>query len=262
MASQMRKARVKQLKVRVSADPYIPPGYSFTIDVPVAVGVDGDKASMGFALIFREGVNVYPELSKLEEKGKTVALAEARVGKGNLTFYYTQGEVVQKMKRKRIGRPSTYAKIIEVLLSRGYVAEPPQLNALVARRRGIWTCKYLNDLLRTPGALYDIDDPSIMSVLMRIPDMVSEERTSQLQDQMDAIERGEAGRRDVLARVYSEVAPLASLIVEAERAAGGGALINREGRKKLGASEAGAVSRWKKSFIACVSMAMERPREG
>ena len=262
MASQMRKARVKQLKVRVSADPYIPPGYSFTIDVPVAVGVDGDKASMGFALIFREGVNVYPELSKLEEKGKTVALAEARVGKGNLTFYYTQGEVVQKMKRKRIGRPSTYAKIIEVLLSRGYVAEPPQLNALVARRRGIWTCKYLNDLLRTPGALYDIDDPSIMSVLMRIPDMVSEERTSQLQDQMDAIERGEAGRRDVLARVYSEVAPLASLIVEAERAAGGGALINREGRKKLGASEAGAVSRWKKSFIACVSMAMEKPREG
>ena len=262
IASQMKKAKVKYVEVRVSADPYLPPGYSFTIEVPVSAGIEGDKASIGFALVFREGVNVYPDLSKLEDAGRIVTTAEAKVGRGSLTFYYTQGEVVQKMKRKRIGRPSTYAKIIEVLLARGYVVEPPQLNALVARRRGIWVCGYLNDVLRSPEDLQDIDDPAIIGVLKRVPAMVSEERTSQLQDQMDAIERGDARRRDVLARVYNEIAPLASLITEAERAGGGGALINREERKKLRAPEAGGESLWKKSFIACVSMAMERPREG
>ncbi len=89
----------------------------------------------------------------------------------------TQAEVVRMMKEKGIGRPSTYAKIIETLLRRGYVVSSGRAGSLVATKRGI--------------GVYDF-------LMKRFGEIVSEETTRKLQEIMDKIEEGALYYEDVL----------------------------------------------------------------
>ncbi len=82
---------------------------------------------------------------------------------------YTEADLVKLMKERGIGRPSTYAKIIDVLFRRYYVIRPRGRVHIVPTLLGEGVYKYLVE---------------------RYESLVSEERTKLLEEIMDSIEEG------------------------------------------------------------------------
>ncbi len=103
---------------------------------------------------------------------------------------YSQGDVVKLMKERGIGRPSTYAKILQTLLARRYVLETGRLKKLVPTSLGREVYKYLTQGDETVSKL------------------VSEERTALLENMMDQVERGEKDYQEVLKELYQEILPV------------------------------------------------------
>jgi len=96
-------------------------------------------------------------------------------------YPYSQGDVVNLMKERKIGRPSTYAKIIETLLKRKYVIE--RKNLLFNTSLGFRVYSFLSE---------------------HFSSYVSEEVTRNLEMVMDKIEKGEENYMDVLKNLYEE----------------------------------------------------------
>ncbi len=94
----------------------------------------------------------------------------------------TQSEVIQMMRERGIGRPSTYSTIIEKLFQRGYIVE--KNGKLIPTKRGIEVYDYLS---------------------RNYSEFVSEERTRKLEEKMDAVERGDVNYMDVLRELYEEI---------------------------------------------------------
>lgn len=88
------------------------------------------------------------------------------------------------MKRKQIGRPSTYATIISTLKKRRYVVESKSLKKLVPTSIGIEVYNYLNN---------------------KYQQIVSESRTSNLLRKMSEIEDGKIDYIEVLKELYNEI---------------------------------------------------------
>ncbi len=100
----------------------------------------------------------------------------------------SEAEVVAEMKRRGIGRPSTYARIVATILERGY-AKP------LGRTR----------LLRATSLGETVFD----TLSARFGSMVSEERTRLVEQMMDAVESSQdpdAEAAKVLREFYDEVA--------------------------------------------------------
>lgn len=98
---------------------------------------------------------------------------------------FTQGDVVRLMKERRIGRPSTYAKIVQTLLQRHYVLEVgKKLKFLKPTKLGASVRKFLVD---------------------NFGPLVSEQRTRQLEEVMDSVEERRVDYQRVLNEVYAEV---------------------------------------------------------
>lgn len=95
---------------------------------------------------------------------------------------YTQSDVVQLMKEKGIGRPSTYATILDRLFVRNYVGE--RNGRIYPTRRGIEVFEFLR---KNYGGF------------------VSEDRTRLLEEKMDAVERGELDYLEALEELYQEI---------------------------------------------------------
>lgn len=94
----------------------------------------------------------------------------------------TQAEVLKIMKERGIGRPSTYAVIIDKLFSRGYVFE--KNGKLIPTRDGINIYDYL---------------------VKNYESFISESRTKVLEEKMDAIENGEVDYLSTLRELYEEI---------------------------------------------------------
>ena len=107
---------------------------------------------------------------------------ELEVRKVPSAWLLTEGDTVALMKERGIGRPSTYSKIIETLLERGYVIE--RAGRLIATKKGINVYNYL---------------------IERFGRYVSEELTRKLEADMDLVERGEADYQEILRKLYEEV---------------------------------------------------------
>ncbi len=90
-------------------------------------------------------------------------------------FPYTQGELVEEMRRRGIGRPSTYAKIVQTLLDRHYVVERGRF--LYPTKLGIEVYNYLSQ---------------------NFPEYTSEEFTRKLEELMDMVEKGEADYQEII----------------------------------------------------------------
>lgn len=93
-------------------------------------------------------------------------------------------DVVRWMKENGIGRPSTYAKIIQTLLDRGYVKLSKKQKAIIPLSRGRVFYDYLHKYFG---------------------DVVSINTTRELEKIMDDIERGDVNYRDVLSKIYYDV---------------------------------------------------------
>ncbi|ASJ00256.1 reverse gyrase [Thermococcus gorgonarius] len=118
------------------------------------------------------------------EKGARLKVVEAKKWKAPKVSLYSQGDIIALMKERKIGRPSTYAKIVETLLRRGYVVETKGRKKLVPTEKGIKVYHYLVSKYR---------------------DLVSEERTRELEEIMDRIEEGKEDYQEVLNGLYSEI---------------------------------------------------------
>ena len=129
----------------------------------------------------RAWLDIYPVVEpepRLVPGEYRLVKAEARVW--SPVQLLSQAEVVRMMKERGIGRPSTYAKIIDTLLRRGYVVSRGRGGLLVATMRGI--------------GVYDF-------LMARFGELVSEEVTRRLQETMDSIEQGLVNYEDVLLEI-------------------------------------------------------------
>ncbi len=166
LASQMRPARVNTKKVKAKA-----PGSSLELDLRTGI------AREGFNLIYP--LDLHPDL-----EGR-VRVSDLKQFKELPSAYlFTQGSLVQEMKRRGIGRPSTYASTVEKLLERGYVIE--RNGFLIPTRLG----KEIYEFLKRQE---------------KILPFVSEEFTRRLEELMDGVEEGREDYRRVLMTLYEDI---------------------------------------------------------
>ena len=140
-----------------------------------------------YKIVQLEFLDLYPIFRPIDlERGEYLIekIESTRVSKVPL---YNDGEVVRLMKERGIGRPSTYAKIIDTLVKRRYVYVIPKTGQLIATRRGDSVYKYLTD---------------------HFFKLVSEERTRMVEDEMKMVEKGRVRKDIVLKEVYEEIKPI------------------------------------------------------
>lgn len=113
--------------------------------------------------------------------GSVVKVKEIRSIKKPKVSLLSEADVVQMMKQKGIGRPSTYAKIITTLIKRKYVIL--KNNRLIPTERG--------------KKAYEI-------LASRYGDFVSEERTRYVEEIMDKVEKGYENYFEILKDIFEE----------------------------------------------------------
>lgn len=143
------------------------------------------------------------------------------------TKLFTQGDVIKWMKEVGIGRPSTYAKIVDILIRRGYVVKSHKKNILMPSIEGFLVYTLLAGM-EYPENKFDVED--VMLKVMRkfigkidynalektvgellrdfkieIRNMVSIERTKTLYNKMQSIENGQIEYIDVVNELYKEL---------------------------------------------------------
>ena len=169
IASQMKPAKLRKQVAKLVIDIN---GKRITRIIERYVGI----VEKGF-------LDVYPVLDVTRPLKPGTYRAEVETTVRPMELPITQAETVRKMRDKNIGRPSTYAKIVETLLRRAYVVSPGG-RILKATQRGI--------------GVYDF-------LIARFPDLVSEKVTRELQEQMDKIELGKQNYQDVLDKMIREI---------------------------------------------------------
>jgi reverse gyrase len=130
----------------------------------------------GFSLI--RPLHLMPEIKK-----GIIKVINVQNWKAPTINLLTQGDIVGLMKSKGIGRPSTYAKIMETLFQRGYVKESPKRN-IISTKKGYMVYMYLSH---------------------EFSEFVSEETTRRLEEIMDLIEKGNIDYQNVLHKLHSEI---------------------------------------------------------
>ncbi len=94
---------------------------------------------------------------------------------------FTQGTLIEEMKKRKIGRPSTYAQIVQTLLKRGYVIEIK--NFLYPTKRGKEVYEFLKK---------------------NFEKWISEEFTRRLEEMMDQVEEGKVDYQEII-KTFLEV---------------------------------------------------------
>lgn len=172
LASQMAQAQVDQTTVTISSDNY-------------------EFSAAGSVITFKGFMEIYIE-SKDEEEEKETPLAEVSEGQ-NLNLQkldpkqhftqpparFTEATLVKTLEENGIGRPSTYAPIIETILSRGYVVREDK--QFFPTELGLVVVEILKEYF---------------------PDVVDVEFTAGLEGKLDEIEEGNIFWKQVLKDFY------------------------------------------------------------
>ena len=210
IASQMRSSKVKKttylLKIykKVNGD--------LKLIAETQISGYTDIVDPGFTLIYMPF-----KILRIRPKEYIVKGEEIQKRKISPIPLLTQGEVVKLMKERGIGRPSTYAKIVEVLLRRGYVKSSKKLGALIPTRKGIYVYTYLalsetRDLYKRIRNVFEKYIVALEEKLRRekkkigmYEKLVSEERTRELEERLDMVEEGKKDYEEVLLELYEEL---------------------------------------------------------
>ena len=176
IASQMADARGRRVTITVAADDAAFEVSGTSIDFP------------GYLRAYVEGSDdPQAELAERETVLPPVALGEALrwrqlEPKGHTTQppnRYSEASLTRTLEEDGIGRPSTYATIIETILNRKYVFK--RAGALVPT----WVAFAVTQLLEA-----------------HLPKLVDYDFTAQMEDELDAISRGELEHVDYLKSFY------------------------------------------------------------
>ncbi|MEN3027701.1 MAG: reverse gyrase [Aquificaceae bacterium] len=166
MSSQMRGVRLKVVRVKLFAK-----GRERELEVPLEV--------------LQEGWNRFLPLETYRlERGTLNVKNHKKLTTQPRAYLYTHGELVQEMKRRGIGRPSTYASIVEKLIERGYVIE--NRGFLIPTKLGKEVYSYLEGR-------------------EEIHEFLKEEFTRRLEELMDRVELGEEDYRNILMNLYRSI---------------------------------------------------------
>jgi DNA topoisomerase-1 len=176
VASQMSDARGRRISITVEGG-----GATFqvggkTIDFPgylraYVEGADDPQAELADRETVLPSVEVGQQIAcrQLEPKDHTTQPPSR----------YNEATLTRTLEEMGIGRPSTYAAIIDTILARDYVTK--RGNALVPT----WTAFAVSQLLES-----------------HLPGLVDYHFTAQMEDDLDAISRGERGHVDYLSQFY------------------------------------------------------------
>ncbi|MHA1594892.1 MAG: reverse gyrase [Candidatus Baldrarchaeia archaeon] len=164
MASQMRPAKVKTRKIMLE------------------FGEFASKEILGPAEIVEHGFDIMYEIRLIPTFNEEVRVEEVTHRRAPTITLYTQGDIVKLMRERGIGRPSTYATIIQTLLERGYVRESNGF--LVPTALGFAVYRYLSKNYKS---------------------FISEERTRTLERYMKEVEEGTKDYLGVIKELYREI---------------------------------------------------------
>lgn len=165
IASQMQNASGRRITITIEGDGAIFQASGKTIDFPgflraYVEGSDDPDAQLADREVILPAVKVGESitLKELEAKSHTTQPPSR----------YSEAALTQELEKRGIGRPSTYASIIDTILARQYVFKKG--NALVPT----WTAFSVVRLLED-----------------HLPELVNYEFTAQMEDLLDAVSRGE-----------------------------------------------------------------------
>ena len=167
IASQMKSVKIEETILLLDVG-----GRHLEIREPSAI------LEEGFNLIKPIRVNKKIENIKIGDTVNVVKTYSIRTSQVSL---YTHGDIIGLMKKRKLGRPSTYAKIISSIRRHGYVIESKRRKYLIPTNTGIHVYKYLST---------------------NFPDLVSEDTTRALEEQMELVEKGLVDYKDVLETTY------------------------------------------------------------
>ncbi len=177
MASQMTDARGHRVTIALEIDGAVFQASGKTIEFPgylraYVEGSDDPEAELADREAILPAVSVGESLDcrKLETKSHTTQPPNR----------YSEASLTRALEEMGIGRPSTYASIIDTILAREYVFKL-RSNVLVPT----WTAFAVSQLLEE-----------------HLPDLVDYKFTAEMEDELDAISRGEMNHLDYLQMFY------------------------------------------------------------
>ena len=172
MASQMAPATLEKALVKLTLG-------QLSEELEAVISI----VKEGFTLINRPRLEGWVQ----RETGKEyeVQVTNVKVFKGSLVQLYRSGDLVMLMRKKNIGRPSTYAKVIEANMRHGYFIESKRSRYIVPTSLGV--------------KVYDVLMGSSFAPLL------SEEESRRLEEALDRIEAGQESATDFIARVKDEI---------------------------------------------------------
>lgn len=178
IASQMADARGQRITITVEVDDAVFQVSGKTIEFPgylraYVEGSDDPEADLAERDIVLPQVAVGETLTckDLEPKSHTTQPPNR----------YSEASLTRTLEEMGIGRPSTYASIIDTILAREYVFKLKRGNVLVPT----WTAFAVSQLLES-----------------HLPDLVDYQFTAEMEDELDAISRGEMTPAAYLANFY------------------------------------------------------------
>jgi DNA topoisomerase I len=178
IASQMTDARGHRLTIGIEVDGAMFQAAGKTIEFPgylraYVEGSDDPEADLADREEVLPAVSVGETLrcASLEPKSHTTQPPNR----------YSEASLTRALEEMGIGRPSTYASIIDTILAREYVFKLSRGNVLVPT----WTAFAVSQLLEA-----------------HLPDLVDYKFTAEMEDELDAISRGEMNHRDYLQQFY------------------------------------------------------------
>jgi DNA topoisomerase-1 len=178
IASQMTDARGRRLTVAVEADRAVFQATGKTIEFPgylraYVEGSDDPESDLADreALLPSMSVGETLRCANMESKSHTTQPPNR----------FSEAALTRALEEMGIGRPSTYASIIETILARDYVFKLKRSNVLVPT----WTAFAVSQLL-----------------VEHLPELVDYQFTAEMEDELDAISRGEMNHVDYLRTFY------------------------------------------------------------
>ncbi len=168
MASQMREAQVKVTEIRMRF-----PDLSGTFLSEHTWQIYSEIIKPGFDLV--TPLKVIPLTTPLKIEKRELKFVPQ-------TPPFTEGSLIEEMKKKGLGRPSTYAKIVSVLLERRY---------LISRKEFLFPTRLGRDVFNFLEANYH--------------EYIDEEFTRLLEQKMDAVEKGQEDYQVMLHSIFKWV---------------------------------------------------------
>lgn len=181
MASQMVQARVKKADVEVVVDESIVYNTGGIIEI----------LEPGFAAVYPP--NMLPEF---KDGMKIEKVERMKISKSPL---FTESDIIDKMRKERIGRPSTYAIILNILFRRGYVKASPFRKKVFPLKRGISIYKTLTKKIESYAKKLEKRNKKLADDLRKF---ITVEGTRELELEMDKIEKGESNYQEILEKIH------------------------------------------------------------